>query len=340
MLTPSDDLVIRARLPQISLQDSGLGFWGMARQLPVAETAVGAVIFGLTNVPMLIRLGWLSVIMALALVCLALFVMTHAYDGLPEFIGGLAGIDWSAFDEDMAQPMADELVGIFTQVPDLAPILVGAGIALAAGAVFLPVFTLLLRVSAGETTAPGGLFYWQWGTRETRTLLTLIGFVVASAVIGAVFAALMAATSGITLSAPAGTGGLIGFVIALALVIANLWINLRLVLVVPAAAMDDDVNFLAAVSATSGNVLRLLGSMLLLGLMSMLIMLATGLGVVILAIFSGLAAASAGAETPMGEAFGMGFGILTVLVMIYASLALKLASLAWWGRAWAALRQG
>jgi hypothetical protein len=312
----------------------------MIRRLPVAETALEAVMFGLRHVPTLLRLGWFSLLVSFGLVCLALYVMAHAFNGLPAFLAEMVAFIRESGLRDGASLAAKgrELEAIVSQVPDLAPILVGFGIFFAAAAVFVPLFVVLARVAAGEATAPSGLFYWQWGARESRTLVTMVGHGVASIVIALVlvtFATVVAA--GAAASAQPALKALSGL-LPLGVMALLLWITLRLLLIVPAAALDDDINFLAAIRATGGNVFRILGSLMLMGLMSLAVFVAAGIAALVLSIIGGLTVASFGTETETGRSFARSVLLTQGLLFAYVGLAAKLGALAWYAKAWRALR--
>lgn len=320
----------------------------MTRKLPVAETAVGAVQFALRNVWGTLRLGWFSLILVIAIAtagfAVTLSAMPGVLEGYVEAIeeitsqaerAAASGSVWSLeLDDTEAQALIDE------NMDDIDPVrlVLGCLLSMLAGIAFVPMMTLLFRVGAGDIQMPGGFFYWQWGARETRTMLTYLLYVVSLVaiilVIGAVAGVLitvLSETRDLTLS-------WLPMILPFVLIVLYFWILLRTVLIIPAAAIENETNIFAAVKATGGNVFRMIGSLIVVYVLGLLCMIAFAIVFFVISLLLGGLSMNVGDETTAGMIISIAGIVIMIGMMVYFYMAIQLISFGWLGGAWAALR--
>ncbi|MEM9234705.1 MAG: hypothetical protein AAGA69_10790, partial [Pseudomonadota bacterium] len=266
----------------------------MSRKLPIAETAIQSVSFAIRHVWPTIRLGWLPLIGFIGLLVFGVMTMLSGVPGLIESFETI-------YEEIMAQYAAagspntyslsdEEITAILERnigEPDLARLMLGGLICLLGWLIFVPLSTLLFRIAAGDVEAPRGFFYWQWGGRETRLVATYILYIVV--VQGALYAVEL---FGVTLADQFANSGDVTLawaptVVPILFFVITIWITMRTILIVPASAIENDMNFIEATLATGGNFFRLLGSLILLIIMIVAASLAFAIVIFIGAILFG-----------------------------------------------------
>jgi hypothetical protein len=314
----------------------------MRRKLPIAETAIDSIVWAARAVWPTIRLGWLLLIAYLGLVALGLYLLAQSVPGLAEYYaefgrmvaemserGDFENGNYETYFETMPVPAGSA---------DLQKVVLGGLVILLGTLIFLPLLVLLMRVAAGDIPFPRGFFYFRWGSREWRTLLTLIVYGIVLSLAQWVIAAL--GELGVRTAENSGDLTLtwVPAVIGLGVFVATLWVTLRTILIVPAAAIEDDINPGAAVRATGGNFFRLLGSAILLGLTVLVTIIAMVIGIFVVSILAGLAINGVGEATGAGQVLGAVFAFLLLAAMIAFYLGLQLVQVGWLAKSWAALR--
>lgn len=307
----------------------------MTKRLPIAETALGAVTFSLAHVLPTLRVYWLPLLL---LGALASYTLSTLFQGVDlEALIALAESDAQAFEE-MSE---DEFLTMIA--PD--PGALGGGIllailtALVSVVVFIPLSTLLYRVAAEDEQMPIGLFYWQWGAREWTFLFTIIIYMV---LFGGISLAIELA-GGAAIMIIQGTGdvtiGWVAMLIPILVSIITIWLTLRTILVLPASAVEGQINIFSALKATGGNVFRILGSILVLVLIIIACLIGYGLIMMILSLLQSAISLSYGTESTVGLPLTVLTYVAMAGVSIFAFIALQLINYGWGGKAWAALRE-
>ena len=309
----------------------------MKRKLPIAETAIDSLSFGFKHLGTVVRLGWLPVALSVGLLVLAGYVVASALplsemiDAVQEEMADARGGHGFDFPNE-PRPGSGESIYVDEIDPDLAARLpLALLLALMASLTFLPLAVLFFRVAAGDAAVPTGFFYWKWGGRETRTLFTIVLYTLL------VWLAFPLFYQFITVVGSSVSASLLP-VISLIAFIATLWLYVRTTLLVPAAAVENDMNALRAFVVTGGNVFRIIGSLIVYGcLMLVVIFLAYVVGgLVLVALVS--VAASAGEYTATGTILMAIATIIGVVISIGGIIFVNLAWIGWRGKAWAALR--
>ena len=307
------------------------------RKLPIAETAMDAIRFGLTRAGTAARLGLLPCILYGLLLGCGLFLVISAFPQANLILAEVFKALESATGQDL--DLGYNLTSLFDE-PDAARMLVGGALMIVSVLVFVPVMTALLQVAAGDEDAPRTWLYFRWGDREWRTLIVFIGLMIAvlaaNQAIGVIMIVAVAGAAmvdgGMLLTGLlAGTAVLLSFCF-------YIWLNMRISLIVPAVAIENETNLLEAFGATAGNVFRILGSLILLGLTLFLLMLAALLVGGIVGVLLSLFVGQVGTETSLGLMVSVFGGVALVGFGVYACLVLALSQLGWYGLAWAALR--
>ncbi|MEM6650500.1 MAG: hypothetical protein AAF603_09650 [Pseudomonadota bacterium] len=306
------------------------------RKLPIAETALESLIFGLKNVGTALRLGWFSVLLFIGLWGVAGAVMASAISAET----WQNWIDLSQTPPDQLGPEVFSLSSIdMREGGIIARSTLASLLVFASFFVFTPVAVVLSQIASGDRPAPKGVIYWRWGGREWRVIATLfiymftILFVMTALTLFSTIMAVSIGNSGdITLSwLPA--------LISIVIFCTTTWVYLRLILVVPAAALENRMNFIEAVGATGGNVFRLFGSFLLLMVLFFFVFIAATLVIFVLSFSFQIALTQTGTATPVGQSIGFLSALLIFLFFGFLIVASQLTSIAWFAKSWAALRQ-
>lgn len=302
----------------------------MTRKLPIAETAVEALMFGLKRTGTAFRLAWPGFVLYLLLAAGALFFLLSAYPEFHTLMAALGEAISSGGESDLDFDF-DDTMG----VPDPARLALAMVMFSVAAAAFVPAYVVISRVAAGDIEAPRTWFYFTWGGREWRTVLTFVGIQVA--MVG-LCGALAVGMGPLLLTIDDPVFAWVPVVLPIVMVVLSFWLILRCALIIPAAAIENDINAFEAFGATGGNVFRLIGSFILLMIMLCASVLAAFLVVLVGSIVMSVIVGSVGAETQTGIGVGVVGAILAVSFMIYVYGAFYVAFLAWPARAWAALR--
>lgn len=309
----------------------------MSRKLPIAETALEAILFAMRQTLPTLRVAWLPGLVTIALFGLGIYLFSMAFPGL--FDGLIAAGEAAEAQGTLAEDQVLEIIR--SHIDGVQPLFAGLGglALLAAWAAILPISVLIYRVAAGDVAMPGGIFYWRWGAHETWFLVTYVVYVILLQVVtgaiglGGEWAIQHFAQSGdVTLR-------WVPMIVGPVTLVVTLWVVLRTILIPAAAAVEGKMNVVSATLATGGNVFRLLGSLILLCLLLVVSLLAFGILMFILSLLLGTIDMAVGDETAGGLILSIVSAVLLVGLSVYAYIAVQLVSLGWAGMAWAALRK-
>ncbi len=215
---------------------------------PIMRPPLEAVLFGFERIGMVIRIAWLPILIVLLL-----------YGGSFALLAG--GVDFTASDPEDALETAFEnggflagYIALWTIMPLVAMLILSC------------VYVAVIRASTFAYFEPPTLpFYFALGPRELRFFVTqfLYGIIIAFAAV--IMAALVAGAVGLTAVASDVVDGqakaLIiapGALLAIWIFLIWLWIVLRLLPVLPIAAVENRISFGDAWAMTRGNFWRLL----------------------------------------------------------------------------------
>ncbi len=290
-------------------------------KMPIMRPAIEAVLFGFERIGMVVRIAWLPIV-----ICIGLFVAAFA------MLVGVAGVehlhDAAGDPEDMmaaimASPGFMTFYALqFTVMPIVVALILSG------------VYVAVTRASTLADYEPPNLpFYFAVGPREIRYVIARILYAI---ILGLTMMAIAIPAAGIAFAAVSGVEALDGdaraLVIAPAvglglwLILIWLWVLVRLLPVLPIAAVENRIAFGDAWKMTKGNFWRLLfsGAMFLAifqGVLSTLMFVLILPAVVIVGLIVGLAAGF------VGPAALVGLGVL-VLLLIPVIVVLAAFSLA------------
>ena len=314
----------------------------MQRKLPIVETAIDGLLFGVKNVWTAIRLGWAPLIVFIAVAIAACHLVCGALpieDIKTIFHDAMAMARQPASTQDIEQFLETRLDGLDFDKQAVMIASIGAtALCLLGALVFVPLYVVLSRAAANGDTAPGGFFYWRWGQDETRTLIACLVFIAITVLvplgIGALGAGLsrLAVASGnvLFLWVP---GGMPVFVF-----VVTLWILVRVLMIVPSTAIEGELNLRQAVRATGGNEFPLLGSMILFGLMIGFTVVAATIVLFVTNIAVGGGLLAFGANAQAAGHVGIIAGVVNAILLALVAIATQVAQVGWSAKAWAALR--
>ncbi|WP_370335788.1 hypothetical protein [Parvularcula marina] len=317
----------------------------MSRKLPIAETAVQSIQFSLRHVWPAIRLGWPSFIVFLALMIAGFALLLFNIPGFPDAV--LALIDEMEARSTLAVSPLDafiseaEVEAIFEEYVgevSLLNILPGLLVMMLGGIVFVPMSVLLFRVAAGDTELPKGYFYWRWTGIETRLVFVYICYAIAMIAItaGLYWGTVWIASS--ILFRGDVTMGWVLYVLPWLFLLLMLWVTLRSLMIIPAAAIEDRFSLGAALGATGGNFFRLIGSLIIVKILVIACILAFWLILFILSLTAGGLGLQFGDGSMAGKILGAVMLVVTLGASLFFMIALNLVSFGWLGGAWAAIR--
>lgn len=290
----------------------------MARKLQIIDTVTETVKFTFTNIPTIIRLGWVSFIL-----CLVIFA------GL----GGAvhATTDWQIF------------AGLSEGEIDTISLEIGTAVLKVYGAIFawsiismlllVPYMVVIRQVAAGTIEPPGGIGYFRFGGRELRFVAANIILALMS---GILFAILLIPVGVVALtvfgndgtSDPVGPQIALMILVYLVALIPFVWFMVRACLFTTAAAIEDTAAPFGSFSLTRGNVWRLIGAFLLFLVLIMVVEI--GLQFVLTPIFMVgftmvMPAMTDGGEVPMTTIIIIA-AVAAICLLLYIALRLTLES--------------
>jgi len=248
----------------------------MKTKLQVIKSLTETLTFTFSNIPAILRLGWVGFVLSLLLLAGLGYAI---YDG----------VNWdnfAAMEDDAGNPMA--FIGDIFKI-------YGAifGWFLLSFLVLAPFMVAIKQMAAGTAPAPAGIGYFRFGAREWKfvganVILFIIAMVLYTAmafIIGIIFAGTLLGVSfidawgnlftdhrAIAESAnpdPSGVGVAIIFLCYIIGVILFIWFCLRASLFTTAAALENRVAPFGAFRLTGGNAWRLLATFVLYSLFLM-----------------------------------------------------------------------
>jgi hypothetical protein len=221
---------------------------------PILRPASEAVLFGFERIGMMIRIGWLPIVLSIGLYAASFLLLVGS--------GGFPVIDASGDPEAVFEGLLSSpgFAGFYFLQASVLPLLVSL--------ILSCVYVAATRAATlAEYEPPRLPFYFALGGRELRYFVTRILYalliIAATVAIGGVAAAVI-------LAAIAGGQGVDGQAKALviapaaalgvALFILWMWVLLRFLPVLPIAAVENRISFGDAWKMTKGNFWRLLFS--------------------------------------------------------------------------------
>lgn len=313
----------------------------MTRKLPIAETAVDAGVFGIAHIVPVLRIAWLPVLVWIILLTVAGGLLTGGDPALNDAV-----IEQFRIDTGMPPFMSeDAVIALDAAVADVVAGLgwrlwVAATIVVLSSLVIVPIYTLVMRVAAGDETIPPGFLHWRWTRQDTRFVVVVILFSLVTSLIGWLLESVgLVIADGITGLGDLAIGWLAGLV-PLAMTLLFLWISLRALLIPAAAAIEPQFRFSDALAATGGNVFRIIGSLALLYVMLLLAVIGFGLALMIGTLLLGLLTTPFGTESALGTVIGFLTTVAVIVLGAGFALGAQLTGVGWMGKAWAALRPG
>ncbi len=219
---------------------------------PILRPPLEAVLFGFERIGMVIRIAWLPIVIVILLYGGSFALLAGA---------GLSAGDFTSGDPEEAIEAAFENSGFLATYALLTMIMPFVTML-----VLSCVYVAVIRASTFADFEPPSLpFYFALGPRELRYFVTQLLYGIIIGVTAVVMAAFVAGAIGLTAVASEAVDGqakaLIvapGAVLAIWIFLVWLWVVLRLLPVLPIAAVENRISFGDAWALTKGNFWRLL----------------------------------------------------------------------------------